>query len=341
MKTCLITLITLLSVNQIIAQTDSSKIYLQKGLDEKKAGRNMVAAKYFDKAIEFDQNNIDAYIENGKANLEMRRLDIAERYFTKANELQPTNPVAIKELAGILFSNHQFQKAIDMAQRCKDCPEVNRIIAMSNFNLEDYGKAIEDLQKEVYKNPNDAEALYSLGRSYLEQDDYKNSIAQYQKAVNVDTTKSTWMYELALQYYNIGDFSNAKKYFLKAGDKGYPKSNDYYENLGFTYLSMGDVDNGMKIISAVLVRKPNDKDILSDVALAMYKTKHYDDALGYYQKILELNPKEASALYMAGVTFQKMGQKEKGMQMCDEAIKLDPALAKNRQKKGGDSSFGL
>jgi hypothetical protein len=34
-----------------------------------------------------------------------------------------------------------------------------------------------------------------------------------------------------------------------------------------------------------------------------------------------------------------MGQKDKGVALCDEAIKLDPSLAKNRQKKGEE--FGL
>jgi len=54
---------------------------------------------------------------------------------------------------------------------------------------------------------------------------------------------------------------------------------------------------------------------------------------------MELNPKDSKALYMAGMTFQKQGQKEKGQAICDKAIAMDPSLAEKRQKKG--DQFGL
>jgi Flp pilus assembly protein TadD, contains TPR repeats len=339
MKSLLLTLITLLSVTQIFSQSDSAKFYFKKGTDEQTARRWLVAAKNFDKAIQFDPKYTEAYIENGRVNLSMRRVDAAQTNFDKAYQLQPDNQEAIKELASLYINNRQFQQAADLAQKCKNCPEVDRILAMSSYKMEDYSKAITSLEKYLAKNPNDAEATYTLGRSYLEVEDFKSAIRQYQKALVLDPTKSAWMYELALQLYNSNDFPNAKKYFLMAADAGYPKSNDFLENLGFVYINTGDVENGLKNLVIVLGRKPNNKELLNDMAQALYTAKHYDDALTYYQKLLELNPKDANALYMAGITFQKMGQKDKGIAMCDEAIKIDPALAKNRQKKG--DQFGL
>lgn len=339
MKSFLFTLVTLFTATQIFAQSDSAKFYFKKGTDEQTARRYLVAAKNFDKAIQFDATYVDAYIGNGKVNLSMRRVDAAQTNFEKAYHLQPDNQEAIKELANLYINNKQFQQAADLAQKCKNCPEVERIIAMSSYKMEDYAKAITSLEKYLVKNPNDAEATYTLGRSYLEIEDFKSAIRQYQKALVLDPTKNVWMYELALQLANSNDYPNAKKYFLMAAEAGYPKSNDFLENLGFIYINTGDVDNGLKNLIVVLSRKPNNKELLNDMAQALYTAKHFDDALTYYQKLLELNPKDANSLYMAGITFQKMGQKDKGIAMCDEAIKIDPALAKNRQKKG--DQFGL
>ena len=339
MKSFLLTVIMLLTITQIFSQADSAKFYFKKGTDEQTARRYLVAAKNFDKAIQFDPKYADAYMENGRVNLSMRRVDAAQTNFEKAYQLQPDNQVVIKELASLYINNRQFQQASDLAQKCKNCPEVERILAMSSYKMEDYVKAISALEKFLAKNPNDAEATYTLGRCYLEVEDFKNAIRQYQKALVLDPTKNVWMYELALQLYNSNDYPNAKKYFLMAADAGYPKSNDFLENLGFVYINTGDVENGLKSLIVVLSRKPNNKELLNDMAQALYSAKHFDDALMYYQKLLELNPKDASSLYMAGITFQKMGQKDKGIAMCDEAIKLDPALAKNRQKKG--DQFGL
>ncbi|HUS03733.1 MAG TPA: tetratricopeptide repeat protein [Chitinophagaceae bacterium] len=339
MKCFLLTLVTLVTASQIFSQSDSAKFYFKKGMDEQTARRFLVSSKLFDKAIQFDAKYVDAYIENGKVNLAMRKIDAAQTNFEKAYQLQPDNQVAIRELATLYINSRQYQKSSELASKCKNCPEVERITAMSNYKMEDYVKAIDGLEKVLAKNPKDAEAAYILGRSYLEVEDFKSAIRLYQKALALDPTKNVWMYELGLQLYNSNDYPNAKKYLLMAAEAGYPMSNDFYENLGFAYINTGDIENGIKNLNIVLGRKPNNKELLNDIAQALYAARHYDEALGYYQKLLELNAKDANALYMAGITFQKMGQKERGIAMCDEAIKLDPALAKNRQKKG--DQFGL
>ena len=95
----------------------------------------------------------------------------------------------------------------------------------------------------------------------------------------------------------------------------------------------------MKTLSDVLNKKPNNKELINNMAYAMYEIKRYDNALFYFQKLLELNPKDASSLFMAGMVFQKKGQKEKGQKICDKAIEMDPSLARNRQKK--DIPMGL
>ena len=318
---------------------DSAQFYFNKGIEEKDARLYAVAGKDFDKAIQLNKNYTDAYVENGKVNLEMRKIDAAMGNFTKAYQLQPTNNEVVKQLSTLYFNNRQFQKAIDLAQNCSNCSDADRIIGMSYYNLEDYGKAETLLQKAVNKNDKDAEAAYTLGRTYLELENEKSAIPQFQKAITIEPERNEWMYELGLIYYNQNDYKNALKYFNMAGDSGYNKSNDFYENLGFAQLYTGDVQNGIKTLTEVLNKKPNNRELLNNIANAMYETKRYDAALLYFQKLLELNPKDASSLFMAGMAFQKKGDKEKGQKICDKAIEMDPSLARNRQKK--DMPIGL
>ena len=42
-------------------------------------------------------------------------------------------------------------------------PDADRIMGMSYYNLEDYGKAVDFLQKAIKKNDKDAEADYTFG----------------------------------------------------------------------------------------------------------------------------------------------------------------------------------
>jgi tetratricopeptide (TPR) repeat protein len=328
------TICLLLLSTCVFAETlDSSAHYFQKGIEEKMARRYLVAAGYFDKAIRYNSNYTAAYIENGLVNKEMRRTDAAMQNFLKAYELDPGNEVVIKELAELYYSYRQYQKAIDFAQKCKSCENKDRIIAMSYYAIEDYSNAEKILADLVAKNANDAEATYTLARTYLEMGLQGKAIPYYEKAIQADGTKSKWLFELGLLYYDADNYKNAVVYFNKAAEQGFIRNNDFNENLGFAYMYSGQFAEGEKLLNEIMARKPGDKEIIRDVALAFYDGKMYDKCLDYCQKLLEMDKNDGRALYQAGLCFQRKGQTERGQRMCDKAIELDPSLNKLRQKK--------
>lgn len=335
MKKIFVSLNFLLLVNCLLAQNDSAKVYFQKGMVEKEANHNMIASRLFEKAIAFDATYKDAYIQNGYTNLAMRKTDAAMGIFTKLYQLDPTNKECIKELMELYFNYNQYQKAIDFANKCVGCSNAERIIAMASFKTENYPAAVKGLQKVVAENPKDAEATYTIGRSYIDMEMFTNAIPFYKKAIELDATRNVWMNELGLVFYNLNDFKNAKTYLVKAAEAGFPTSNDFNENLGYAYIFSGEFDKGVKLLLDILERKPGNKDILRDIADAYYKQKMYDKSLEFCQKLIELDPKDGKGLYQAGLCFQKKGQKEKGQSMCDAAIKMDPSLSSLRSKQDG------
>jgi tetratricopeptide (TPR) repeat protein len=165
---------------------------------------------------------------------------------------------------------------------------------------------------------------------------FKQAIPFFQKAIALSPTQNYWIYELGLICYAMHDDKNALKYILEAGDKGYKKDNDYLENLGIAYLNVGNLDEGVRILNEILKRKPSDINILNMVAEGYYFKGKYDDAMTYWDKILEYDKESASSLYMIGMCYQKKGGKDnmqKGIALCDKAIEMDPSLASLKQKK--------
>ncbi len=312
---------------------DSSRFYFQKGLEEKKAKRYLVASGHFTKAIELNAAYVDAYIEKGYTNNEMRRTDAAKSDFTKALELDPQNETAIRELTNIFFNYRQYQNALDLAQKCKTCPDKDKIIAMSYFKMEDYGKAEKLLIASLNKNPKDAELTYTLASNYLEMGLESKAITWYENAVLLDDKKSKWFFELGLLYSNTNNYKKAVVAYSRAAELGFIQGNDFKENLGFAYVYSGDFDNGGKLLDDLISRRPGDKELIRDVASAFFDNKNYDKSLDYCQKLLEMDMKDGKALYQAGLCFQKKGMVERGMQMCDKAIELDPSLASLKSKK--------
>ena len=333
MKNTFTLILITLSFNAFAQTPETSSFYFEKGIQEKAAKRYLVASTHFENAIKLDPKYTQAYIENGLVNKEMRRTDAAKANFTKALELDNNNEVAIMELVDLYFSYRQFQNAIDFAQKCKSCPGKDRIIAMSYFQMEDYGKAEKILLDLAAKNPQDAEVMYTLARTYLEMGFEGKAIPFYVKALQLDDTKSKWHFELGLLYYNNDNYKNAVLSFNKAADQGYTRSNDFNENLGFAYIYSKEFEKGEALLTEIVSRKPGNKELLRDIAQAFYDVKMYDKCLDYCQKLMEMDMKDGKALYQAGLCFQKKGEVSKGQQMCDKAIELDPTLAGLRKKK--------
>lgn len=319
--------------NNMYATTnaDSSQFYFSQGMIEKNAKRFLTASSNFEKAIAFNKSFTDAYVENGYSNKEMRKTDQAKANFLKAYELQPSNMAIIKELTNLYYDYRQWDKALEFAGKCVGCDNAERIIGLSNYEKENYVAAERSLLKVVAKNPEDVQVNYILARTYMDMEQYRKSVPFYEKAASLNPEKNAWAYELGLLYYNNNNYRSAVTAFETAGKNGFPVSNDYNENYGYALLYSGQYAKGEEKLFSIYQKKGN-VEMLRDLAQILYEQKQYDRSLAYCQRLIESNPKDAKALYQAGLSFQKMGQKEKGQGMCDKAIEMDPSLASKRTK---------
>lgn len=338
MKLIVLTVVAACFIQFSQAQTDSATFYLESGNKKFESKLYNAAQKDYEKAIKLNPNFTAAYIANGRVDIETNRMYQAGQNLDKAYALEPSNKEIIKSLMDFNSNSRQNQKAIEFAEKC-NCEGTDRVMGMSYYRMENYGKAEAYLLKALKKDPKDGEAAYSLGRTYMEMENVKSTITYYQMAVDASPTRGNWQYELALIYYNVNDYKNSLKCFNGAIAANYRQDNDFLENMGFCQLYAGDIENAMKSLNQVMEKKPNNASLMTDIAYAMYSTKRYQGAVDFYEKSLAINPKDASSLFMAGMSFQKMGQKDKGQSICDKAIEMDPSLAKNRQKK--DMPMGL
>ena len=311
--------------------SDSATFYFSQAMVEKNAKRYLTASTNFEKAIRFNKTYTEAYIENAFANKEMRKTDEAKANFVKAYELQPGNAEVIKELSNIYYDYRQWDKAIEFAGKCAGCDNADRIIGLCNYEKENYVAAERALLKVVNKNPEDAQANYILARTYMDMEQYRKAVPFYEKAAALNPEKNAWAYELGLLYYNNNNFRTAVTAFETATKNGYPVSNDFNENYGYALLYSGQYAKGEEKLFSIYQKKGN-VEMLRDLAQILYEQKQYDRSLAYCQRLMEANPKDAKALYQAGLSFQKMGQKDKGQGMCDKAIEMDPSLASKRSK---------
>lgn len=319
--------------------SDSADYFYQKGLLEKQNGRKLESLRNFEKASKYDAENRLIVTELAQAYHDLRKYAQAREMYKKLLSLGEETAPILQTLLQLSFQLKQKDDVLLFADKLKKADPAARVawyVGRVQYDNDNYGEAIKYLTIAGQEDPSNAEIPYLIGHSYADMMQYKKAVPFFEQAIGLDSSKNFWMYELGLVCYAMHDDRNALRYIKMAGDKGYKMDNDYYENLAIAYLNVGQFDEGIAMLNKILERKPGDMNILNMVAEACYDKRKYDLAIEYWDRILEYDKENASALYMIGMAYQKKGGKEnneKGIALCDRAIQMDPSLARLKQKK--------
>lgn len=313
---------------------DSSDYYYHRGMEDKIGRRFASAFNYFQKSVDFNKNNAEARKEMGLTAIEMRRYDVARDAFLKVLDIRKNDTVAIEKLDTLFFWAHQYKEAIFYANRMQQLrigQKTNYIIGRSYYELDNYSESVKYLQAAINEEPSNAEIPYLAGRAYIAMENYKVAGPFMEQAISLDTSKPIWVYECAKTYAAVPNPRVAIKFYLEAAAKGYKTDDDFYENLGVSYIDAGDIDKGMELLKKILDKSPSDADLLFNIAEGYYKTGRWEEAISYYDKILFYNKRDARAMYSKGMAYQRKGETGKGQQLVQLAIQIDPSLARAKK----------
>jgi tetratricopeptide (TPR) repeat protein len=314
---------------------DSSRYFYLKAMDEKSNRLYLVAYNDFQRSLEYDSVNADVLRETGLTAVELRKYENAKTPFEKLLEIQKNDTTAINQLAILNFWSQEWEKAISYASLALQLHTGKNnyyILGKSYYEMEDYGHAFSYLPTAAAKDPKNAEIPYLIARAYVDMNNFKPAIPYFHKAIALDSSNVEWIYECALVYATIYDDKSAISYYELAAAKGYKKDNDYYENLADSYLASGQSAKGLQILQDLIVKKPADLELLNSLGFTNYKLKKYDEAIEYWNRILTYDKQNGRALYMIGMAYQKKGETQKGKDLCDKAIALDPSLKNLKQE---------
>ncbi|MDP4130095.1 MAG: tetratricopeptide repeat protein [Bacteroidota bacterium] len=324
---CLITLAFILKAQAQSA--DSSRFFYLKALNEKSNRLNLVAYNDFQRSLQYDSTNPDVLRETGLSAVTLRKYENAIVVFERLLRIQQNDTTGINQLAILYFWTQKWDKAVHYASRALQLHTGSNnyyMLGKSYYEMEDYGHAFSYLPTAAAEDPKNAEIPYLIARAYVDMSNYKPAIPYFQKAIALDSSKVQWLYECALVYATIYDDVSAIKYYDIAAARGYKKDNDFYENLADSYIAAGQAAKGLQILQDLVAKKPADLELLNSLGFTSYKLKKYDEAIEYWDRILSYDKQNGRALYMIGMAYQKKGDTQKGKELCDKAIALDPSL---------------
>ena len=166
---CILYILCMVAAPATFAQTDSADFFLQKGLQEKLAGRRLESLKNFEKAFKYNAGSRLIVAELASAYLDLRRYSPAKENYKKLMELGDGSPDNYRQLMNLSVNLKQQDDAILYATRLKQVEptaKVNYIIGKVNYERDNYGDAIQYLTVAEKEEPGNAEIPYLVARSY-------------------------------------------------------------------------------------------------------------------------------------------------------------------------------
>ena len=100
---------------------------------------------------------------------------------------------------------------------------------------------LKKIEKSIKANPNDTQAMVTLGNKYFDFGHFKEAMKFYKMYLNKLPNSPDVLVDLGVCYYNLKDYPNAEKYFEKAV-KLNPKHQIAFLNLGIVNEAMGNTE---------------------------------------------------------------------------------------------------
>jgi tetratricopeptide (TPR) repeat protein len=323
------------TLSAVASSSDSASFYFSKAKELSVNRKVWEADKSFQKAIQFNPSDDAIRLAYADYLVDNRKYFPAVEQVGKVLEKNLNNTVALQKMTDLSFQLRRWNDVILYGNKLVQnggSDKVKYMLGKSYYEQENYGQAQKFLNEAFTQNPRHIEAVTLLGKVLIEMSNYKQAIAIYNKTLELEPNNNQLIYELGLLYYAMNSEKEATRYFELAAEKGYKTDLDYYENLGLAQLSF-DLKKGVETLDKVLAMKPGNSDILFQVAQAYYKAEKFQDAANTYQKVYDNDPSNSRALYMTGVSYQKKGDKNKGIALCEQAIRMDPNLAQLKSVK--------
>src|SRR5258706_5642602 len=155
---------------------DSATYFFQKGLSEKQNGRRLESLKQFEKAYKYDTANKAIQDELASAYLDLRKYAQAIETYKRLVEHGETTSANYKQLLLLSFNFKQNDDVLLYARKLKEADpseKVSYYIGKVHYDNDNYGEAIQNLEKAAKEDPNNAEVPYMIAHCYADIENYK------------------------------------------------------------------------------------------------------------------------------------------------------------------------
>ncbi|MBP9212268.1 MAG: tetratricopeptide repeat protein [Bacteroidetes bacterium] len=297
------------------------------------------ASIYFSKAKEIDPKNVEVYIGLAEVYSRQNVIVLAVENLRTATQLKPEDPVLWYRLATTILKNRglnaaQIQELIAALQKSIELdPKNDKAIydaANTMFRTKAYWReAAEFFKMYVELKKDNTEAWEKYAISLYNARAYKDAIPVLEYALKVNPNSAEMKPMLAYSYYLAKEYQKSLDLY-----KTFPADSLAAEEvyrMGFSFYQIKDTVNAIKYLERTLVLQKDNTDAIGTLAAIFLTQKKYDKAGGYYEQLLEKDPKNITALFYAAYSYNVLEKMDTAKNYYKRLIALRPNNMQSHQ----------
>lgn len=264
----------------------------------------------------------------GAVSFELGSYETAQKDLGRFVDAFPNNAYARTILARTLLKMQQPDGALKaLAPMLNDAhpdPQASEIALEVYMQTGEYDKAIQYLEKEVAKDPKNADLRAQLGLSRLAGGQTERAVADLEAAVKLDPGQLKAENALALTYLGKKDYDHALT-VTQIMLKKEPKNPTFYDLQGAAYVGRGDLVNARKSFEAALAAEPSYTPAALNLGQMDMKDNQTQVARKRFEDILTRDKNNVQAMLYLSVIAKNAGQQKEFVDWLERASKADPA----------------
>jgi len=260
----------------------------------------------YNKAIELNPNDENAWCFKGKCLSDMQRYEEAIVCYNKAIELNPNDEYVWNFKGYCLYDMQRYEEAIVCYNKAIELnPNYENAWCFKGKCLSDmqrYEEAIVCYNKAIELNPNDEYVWNFKGNCLSDMQRYEEAIVCYNKAIELNPNyEYTWCFK------------------------------------GNCLFDMQRYEEAVVCYDKFIELNPNYKYTWGFKGNCLFDMQRYEEAVVCYDKFIELNPNDKYSWFRKGKCLFELERYEEAIEYFDKAAKLDD----NFQAAWSDKGFTL
>ncbi len=195
--------------------------------------------------------------------------------------------------------------------------------AVRAIGAEDYGEAIESLQKAIALAPEKAMSYQALGVAYLNMGQAQAGIDAYLKAVEVDSTEAASFVNLGRAYMNLKNYEEARQYFTRAHNL-VPENVAYLNDLAHAQQNMGDTAAALETAEKALAIDRENLEVLIMAGQMHLMGGNYEKAAEFLERVAAQRPEDINTLFNLAECYRNLGRTDEAINLFLKSVQANP-----------------